>query len=40
MQYLMKVIDLYDMVTKIFNDPSFIPETHALPHLHSDIILV
>jgi len=33
---VMRVVDLYNKVTNVFNDVSFIPETECLPDLHED----
>ena len=33
---VMRVVDFYDKVTEVFNDPKFEPQTEKLPNLHSD----
>ena len=35
---IMRVIDLYDKITEVFNDSSFKPQSQALPDLHSDFL--
>ena len=35
-QSIMKLVDFYDLVVHVFNDPTFEPQTQALPDLHPD----
>ena len=35
---IMKVLDFYDKITELFNNPEFQPETQSLLDLHSDVV--